>query len=303
MKFGIWHDFRNPPRWHRPYARLYQENLEQITWAEELGFDSVWLSEQHVTDEGYLPSSFPMLAALAERTRTMRLGTALTVASFHHPIRFAEDVAVLDQLSGGRLEIGVGLGYHEREFELLGVPMSERVHRTEALVETARRVWADGTVTPPPFQSPAPPLWIGGSAAASARRAVRLRCHFMPAVWAPNDVLDLYRDLGGSQLAVGLPVFVGRWSDVSEHYLHQHNRFAEWGGGQPLARAEDLPRDGYIVGSPAEVAAQLTAVVERMRCDHLVLWARPPGLDIALANRSLELFATEVMPVVAAASS
>ena len=147
MKFGIWHDFRNPPRWHRPYEVLYRENLAQISWAEELGYESVWVSEHHVTDDGYLPSVFPMLAAIAQRTTTMRIGSAILLGPFQHPIRFAEDVAVLDQLSSGRVEIGFGLGYREREFELLDVPISERARRTEQLVEVARRVWADGTVT------------------------------------------------------------------------------------------------------------------------------------------------------------
>lgn len=296
MRFGIWHDFRNPRRWHRPYAEVYRENLDQIARAEELGYESVWLSEQHVTDEGYLPSSFPMLAAIAERTRTMRLGTGITIAPFHNPIRFAEDVAVLDQLSGGRIEIGLGLGYNEREFELIGVPISERGKRTDALVETARRVWADGTVTPPPLQQPAPPLWLGGGSVAAARRAIRLGCHFMPSSYTPPEAVELYRRLGGDQLAVGLPVYVGPWSDVAEHFLHQRNQYAVWGGGQALATAEELQRDQYIVGSPDEVAAEISAVVERTGCDRFFFWARPPGLDITLANRSLERFATEVMP-------
>src|SRR4051812_22043076 len=141
VQFGIWHDFRNPPQWHVPYARLYAENLEQIAWAETLGYESVWVSEHHVTDDGYLPSVFPMLAAIAQRTTTMRLGSSILLGPFQHPIRFDEDVAVLDQLSGGRLEVGLGLGYRAREFELLGVPIAERARRTEELIEVARRVW------------------------------------------------------------------------------------------------------------------------------------------------------------------
>src|SRR3954451_90765 len=110
-----------------------------------------------------------MLAAIAARTTRIRLGTAILLGPFQHPIRFAEDVAVLDQLSGGRVEIGLGLGYREREVELLDVPIAERARRTEQLVEVARRVWADGTVTPPPLQQPGPPFWIGGAGAAGAR--------------------------------------------------------------------------------------------------------------------------------------
>jgi alkanesulfonate monooxygenase SsuD/methylene tetrahydromethanopterin reductase-like flavin-dependent oxidoreductase (luciferase family) len=302
MKYGIWHDFRNPPRWHRPYDVLYRENLEQIEWSEELGFESVWLSEHHVTDEGYLPSVFPMLAAIAERTSTMRIGSAILLGPFQHPIRFAEDVAVLDQLSAGRLDVGLGLGYRRAEFEALGVPISERARRTEELVEVARRVWADGTVTPPPFQQPEPPFWIGGSTEAAARRAARLRCHFMPDAFVGTEVLDLYRELWDGKVSINPSVYVGDWDDVAEHFLYQYNRYREWGGEPLLERAEDLPRERYIVGTPDDVAAGIRAIEERTRCDRLFFWARPPGLDIERSNRSLELFAREVIPRVQTAA-
>jgi alkanesulfonate monooxygenase SsuD/methylene tetrahydromethanopterin reductase-like flavin-dependent oxidoreductase (luciferase family) len=302
MKYGIWHDFRNPPRWHRPYDVLYRENLDQIAWAEELGYESVWLSEHHVTDEGYLPSVFPMLAAITQRTTTMRIGTAILLGPFQHPIRFAEDVAVLDQLSRGRLEVGLGLGYREAEFEALGVPIAERARRTEELIEVARRVWADGSVTPPPFQQPEPPFWIGGATAAAARRAARLGAHFMPDAYAPADVLELYRERHDGQVAVNPSVYVGDWDEVAEHFLYQYNRYREWGGGQTLASADELPRDRYLVGPPDEVAAGIRALIERTRCDRLYFWARPPGLAIELANRSLELFAKDVIPRVEAAA-
>jgi alkanesulfonate monooxygenase SsuD/methylene tetrahydromethanopterin reductase-like flavin-dependent oxidoreductase (luciferase family) len=301
VNYGIWHDFRNPPQWHVPYDRLYRENLEQITWAEQLGYESVWVSEHHVTDEGYLPSVFPMLAAIAERTTTMRLGSAILLGPFQHPIRFAEDVAVLDQLSGGRLEIGLGLGYRQREFDDLGVPIEERARRTEQLIEVARRVWADGSVTPPPFQQPEPPFWIGGATPAAARRAARLRAHFMPDAFAPADVLALYREHHDGSVAVNPTIYVGDWDDVAEHFLYQYNRYREWAGGQTLASADELPRDRYLIGSPDEVAAGVSAIVERTGCDRLYFWARPPGLAIELANRSLERFAKEVIPRVEAA--
>ena len=302
MRFGIWHDFRNPPRWHRPYDVLYGENLEQIAWTEELGFESVWLSEHHVTDEGYLPSVFPMLAAIAQRTTRMRIGSAILLGPFQHPIRFAEDVAVLDQLSGGRLEVGIGLGYRRAEFEALGVPIGERARRSEELVEVARRVWADGTVTPPPLQQPEPPFWIGGSRPAAARRAARLGCNFMPDAYTPSDVIELYRSLADGEVSINPSVYVGEWEDVAEHFLYQYNRYREWSGGRTLASADDLPRDRFIVGDPEEVAAGIGAIGLRTGCDRLFFWARPPGLAIDLANRSLELFAREVIPRVEAAA-
>jgi alkanesulfonate monooxygenase SsuD/methylene tetrahydromethanopterin reductase-like flavin-dependent oxidoreductase (luciferase family) len=297
VKLGIWHDFRNPPQWHVPYAQLYAENLEQITWAETLGYESVWVSEHHVTDDGYLPSVFPMLAAIAQRTTTMRLGSSILLGPFQHPIRFAEDVALIDQLSGGRLEVGLGLGYRRLEFELLGVPIEERARRTEQLIEVARRVWADGTVTPPPLQIPEPTLWIGGSVAAAARRAARLDAHFMPDAYVETEVLDLFRSLApGKRISINPAIYVGDWDEVAPHFLYQYNRYREWGGGQTIESTDQLPRDRYIVGSPAEVTAGVQALIDRTGCDRLFFWARPPGLAIDLANRSLERFAKEVAP-------
>jgi alkanesulfonate monooxygenase SsuD/methylene tetrahydromethanopterin reductase-like flavin-dependent oxidoreductase (luciferase family) len=296
VNVGVWHDFRNPGRWHRPYGRVYAETLDQIAWAEELGFESVWLSEHHVSEDGYLPSVFPLLAAIAQRTETMRLGSAVLLGPFQHPIRFAEDVAVLDQLSGGRVEIGLGLGYRPLEFELLGVPIAERARRTEQLVEVARRVWADGTVTPPPLQAPEPPLWIGGDSASAARRAARLCCGFMPDAFVPLEILDLYRSLSSGRVAVNPTVYVGEWHDVADHLLYQHNLYRRWAGREPARSVEELPRSHYLIGTPDEVADDLQAVIDRTRCDRLYFWGRLPGLEIELANASLERFAREVLP-------
>src|SRR5215216_806910 len=247
VKFGIWYDFRNPPLWSRPYDDLYRETIEQAEWADTLGFDSIWLSEHHITDEGYLPSIFPMLAALAMKTRSVRLGTAMILAPFQHPIRFAEDAAVVDQLSGGRLDLGVALGYRVEEFAALRVPRTERGSRTNELVEVARLAWTgrpfsyngrhwsleDVVVTPTPHQSDGPPVWIGGASHAAARRAGRLGCHFMPDSFAPLEVYEIYRaslaEHGHDPLAFSVGtnrvIYVCEdpeegWNDVKDHYLY-----------------------------------------------------------------------------------
>jgi alkanesulfonate monooxygenase SsuD/methylene tetrahydromethanopterin reductase-like flavin-dependent oxidoreductase (luciferase family) len=300
MKFGIWHDFRNPPEWHIPYDRLYRENLEQIELAEKLGYESVWVSEHHVTADGYLPSVFPLLAAIAMRTEHVRIGSAIILGPFQHPIRFAEDVAFVDQLSGGRLEVGLGLGYRLREFELLDVPIEERARRTEALITTARQVWTDGTVTPPPLQQPEPPFWVGGSSESAARRAARLGASFMPDAFVATEVIELYRSLGGTRVSINPSVYIGDWDDVAPHFLYQYNLYRQWGGGQTLASADELPRDRYLIGDPETVAAGVRALIDRTDAERLFFWARPPGLPIELANRSIERFAKEVFPLVEA---
>jgi probable F420-dependent oxidoreductase len=331
VKFGVWYDFRNPARWRRPYEELYRETLEQAAWVDTLGFESIWLSEHHATDEGYMPSIFPMLAALAVQTKRVRLGTAVILAPFQHPIRFAEDAAVVDQLSGGRLELGVAPGYRVEEFALFGIDPADRGRRTDELVEIARKAWRgepfthrgrhwtfeNALVTPQPLQQPGPPIWIGGASTAAARRAGRLGCLFMPDSFAPVEIYGLYRD---SLTEHGFdpadhPIGTNRtfyvcadpeqgWDEVKEHILYSHNRYREWfaaagdhaSSGPPLEDADELPRDIYVVGTPEQVIAEIEAMRNRFDFEHLYFWARPPGLDIEKSTRSLELFADYVIP-------
>jgi alkanesulfonate monooxygenase SsuD/methylene tetrahydromethanopterin reductase-like flavin-dependent oxidoreductase (luciferase family) len=335
VKFGVWYDFRNPPRWHRPYEVLYRETLDQAAWVDELGFDAVWLSEHHTTDEGYLPSIFPMLTALAMRTRRVRLGSAVILAPFQHPIRFAEDAAVTDNLSGGRLELGVAPGYRVEEFALFGIPHAERGSRTSELIEIARKAWTgerfdhrgrhwtfeDALVRPTPLQRPAPPVWIGGASVAAAKRAGRLGCLFMPDSFAPVEIYEVYRETlerHGHDPA-DFPTGTNRtfyvcddpergWNEVKEHILYSHNRYREWfaaagdhaASGPPLADADELPRDIYVVGTPEQVIEEIEAMRSRFAFDHLYFWSRPPGLDVEKSSRSLELFAKHVIPHFAA---
>ena len=335
IRFGVWYDFRNPPRWHRPYSQLYHETLEQAAWVDTLGFESIWLSEHHVTDEGYLPAIFPMLGALAMRTSSVRLGSAVILAPFQHPIRFAEEAAVVDHLTGGRLELGVAPGYRVEEFAAFGVLRAERGSRTDELVQVARLAWsgqpfshrgkhwsfADTVVTPVPLQQPGPPLWIGGASKAAARRAGRLGCRFMPDSFAPLEIYEIYRDTlrehGHDPSA--FPVATNRviyvcddpdegWNDVKEHYLYQFNRYREWfaaagdhpDSGPPLEDPDLLSRELHVVGTPETVIAEIEAMRTRFAFDRLFFWARPPGLSIEQSSRSLELFARHVIPHFAA---
>lgn len=332
MKVGLWFDVRNPPQWHRPYADLYAETLEQAGWAESAGFDFIQLSEHHVTDEGYLPSVFPFLAALAERTSTIGLGTAIMLTPLHHPIRFAEDAAFVDQLSRGRLELGLGLGYRRDEFRALGIPRQERGTRTEELIEIARLAWTgepfsyegrhftleDVTVTPPPFRPGGPPLWLGGATAKAAERAGRYGCHFMPDAYMDVAHYAVYREAlaaaghepAAFEVALNPTVYVAEtaeqaWAEVGEHLLYQYNRYREWfaaGGPEPAKLAtsiDDLPRDRYLIGTPDDVLAGIERLRERHHFDRLFFWARLPGLGLEESNRSLALFAETVLPQIA----
>lgn len=324
MRFGVWYDFRNPPAWRRPWADLYAETLDQIAWVDGLGFDSVWLSEHHVTDEGYLPSIFPLLAAIAQRTERVRLGTAVLLTPLHHPLRLAEDAAVVDILSGGRLDLGLAPGYRALEFAALGVPKAERGARTDETIQILRQAWTgepfahqgahfsfpEIQVTPTPLQDPLP-LWIGGSSDASARRAARFGASYMPDGGAPRSVYDRYlaEAADPGRIATNRTFYVCEdpdegWNDVKEHYRYQFNTYRKWFAeagdfpelGEPVADADDLPRSVYIVGTPDMVAAKIARLADRYPVDTLIFWARPPGLPIDKSSRSLELFAREVLP-------
>ncbi|MGH7948740.1 MAG: LLM class flavin-dependent oxidoreductase, partial [Candidatus Binataceae bacterium] len=122
IRFGLWYDFRNPHQWRQEYDRLYAEILDQIAWAEELGYDDVWLSEHHFIPDGYSPALLPIAAAIAARTRIMRIATGVILLPFHNPVRLAEDAATVDVISGGRFELGVGVGYKVEEFEGFAIP-------------------------------------------------------------------------------------------------------------------------------------------------------------------------------------
>jgi alkanesulfonate monooxygenase SsuD/methylene tetrahydromethanopterin reductase-like flavin-dependent oxidoreductase (luciferase family) len=108
IRFGLWYDFRNPTQWHQSADRLYAETLDQIAWGENHGFADVWLSQHHFLDDGYLPSILPVAAAIAARTKRIRIASGVLLMPFHNPVRLAEDIAVVDVISGGRLELGVG---------------------------------------------------------------------------------------------------------------------------------------------------------------------------------------------------
>src|SRR5688572_9787631 len=110
VTFGLAYDFRNPEQWKMPYETLYREALEQISWAEVLGFRSVWLTEHHFCDDGYTPSPLVVPAGTGARTQHMRIGTNLIVLPPHDPMRNAEDAATVTNLTGGRFLPGVGAG-------------------------------------------------------------------------------------------------------------------------------------------------------------------------------------------------
>jgi alkanesulfonate monooxygenase SsuD/methylene tetrahydromethanopterin reductase-like flavin-dependent oxidoreductase (luciferase family) len=161
--FGILHDFRQPLPWSRAMAAYYAECVAEVEEAERLGFSAVWLSEHHGTRDGFLPAPLTVAAALAARTERIAIGTNVLVLPLHHPLRIAEDAAVLDLLAGGRLVLGVGQGYARHEFELFG---ADRASRASLLEAGSPRSAARGT------RGPSRRRPRGGSRSSSARSPI-----------------------------------------------------------------------------------------------------------------------------------
>src|SRR5437763_14886564 len=194
LRLGVVYDFRNPPDSRIPTPRLYAEILDQVAWLDTLGLDLVWFTEHHFVDDGYLPSWTPVAGAMAARTSRVRFSSDICLLPFANPVRLAEDLAVLDNLSGGRVEIGVGMGYAPHEFRGFGLPVSRRVSLTDEGIAVLRHAFTGETfsfegkrhnfqgvkITPGYVQPGGPPLWIAAMSEAGALRAARFGANLLP---------------------------------------------------------------------------------------------------------------------------
>src|SRR5262245_63005358 len=191
MLFAMRFDFRNPAFANTSAAERYAAGLDMAAWADRLGCLSITLSEHHGASDGYLPSPIPMLAAMAARTTNVRFMIAALIAPFHDPLRLAEDLVVLDNLSKGRVDVVVAAGYVHEEFAMFGVSMKERVKRVTEAVTTLKAAFG-GTpfeyrgrtvrITPAPFRPGGPFVSLGGSSEPAARRAAPIADGFVPSV-------------------------------------------------------------------------------------------------------------------------
>ena len=176
----------------RPLQELYGEHLEEAVLAEELGFDNVWASEHHFSPDAWNPSPITFLAAVAARTERVRIGTYVLLLPFHNPVRVAEEIAVLDNISHGRVDLPVVVGSSAEEFRTFGIPFNERLGRTFEGLRIIERCFAgekfshkgkyyefpDVHMTTTTVQKPGPPIWVASmgdqSVAWTARRGYHL---------------------------------------------------------------------------------------------------------------------------------
>lgn len=333
MKFGLVYSFQSAKG---GLAQLYQDALAQVELAEKLGFDSVFVSEHHLTSDGYFPSVMESCAGMATRTKRIRIGTAVVLLPLNHPLHVAEDSAVLDIISQGRFILGVGLGYRQVEFAAFQVPLKERVSRFEEAIPLIRRLWSDTEVThqgkhwpmdkvnmtPKPIQKPGPPIWIAAKKGPAVRRAARMGDAWFadpvtPFTLLKERVLDYKEGLaqaGKDFSKVEFPIFkesyIARdgktaWRECEEHILYIYKEYMRWGhlvdeAGQAVKSEKDPVferlRERFIVGSPSQCLEQIQRHQEELGVNHIILRIQSPDLEHKKVMRAIRLFGEKVIP-------
>ncbi len=323
MRVGAYFDMRNPKRWRREPAELYGSFLELCEEAEHVGLDSIWVSEHHGFDDDYLPSPLTLLAAVAARTTHVRLGTGIVVAPLHAAAEIAEQAAVVDLLSGGRLDLGIGAGYRPTEFELYGADMRTRYRVNDARAQQIRELWAGGKVTPGPAQQRLP-IWMGYLGPKGARRAgllgeyllapdARLWPHYRAGLEEAGHDPSFAR-MGGGVQAWATDDPERDWALVGERIAEQQNSYrlhARMGYDDlppfkpvdPDALRARRPRgftstDYFAYGTPNEIADFVTDFTTGAPVDNMHFWAALPGMTNEQIARNIRLIGTELAPLV-----
>ncbi|MGO4689503.1 LLM class flavin-dependent oxidoreductase [Glaciibacter sp. 2TAF33] len=318
VDLGLYVDGRNPAQWERPWREHYAYLLDLCAEADRAGLHSLWFTEHHGYADGYLPQPLVFAAAAAARTERIRIGTSVLILPLRNPVEVAEQAAVLDIVSGGRLELGVGAGYVASEYALYGADFDGRSEATMRGVEELRRIWAGSAVTPSPLQEEIP-VWIGVSGTKGLRRVgemgeglLRLGQRYLPLY------LEGIADSPGEaepRMTGPANVFLTDdperdWPLIRPHVAYQwggyHGADDRLTGGGDFDVEEFCARGlstgsmtGFLVATPERAAAELRELIADTPARTAYIWATLPGLPEDLARRNIELAATRLAPLLA----
>jgi len=313
--------FRVPDFAQTPKKEFYDAALDMAQWADENDFQTVILSEHHCLEDGYLPSPLVMGAAVAARTQKILINVSALLAPLHDPVRLAEDIAVLDIISGGRFSITAGLGYREVEYHAMSKEFRRRGKILDEVLDTLLKAWTGEPfeyrgetiqVTPTPVTKPHPFVVVGGSTPAAAKRAARFGLPFGPPIH-DDDLNALYmseckkHDVKFPYVVDPIEpwmLFVSEdpdrsWAQIGRHYLHDAMTYASW--QRPDQRSyqhslatniDELRAEGkYRVLTPDECIEYAKQPGAAFR--HFPLGG---GIPPELGWQSLETFKNKVMP-------
>lgn len=311
------------PEFGAPPADLYRAAVEMAAWAESRGCAAVQVCEHHRSKDGYLPAPLILASAIAARTTTMPIQVAALILPLHDPVEMAEQMAVLDLVSAGRVGYVVAIGYVPAEYAMFGRDMKGRGKRLEESVRVMQRLWRgeefeyEGRlvkVTPLPHTPGGPTIMMGGGVAASARRAARLGLGMLAMGTDPN-LETIYREAceaEGVEPGIcinptsGAPMsaFVARdpdaaWEKWGPHLLHDAQAYAEWMGDDIESATKSIA--GSVEALRAENGnyriLSVDEAVEVIR-EHGMLSMQPlcGGLPVEYAWESLETLVEDVLP-------
>ncbi|MEU6368058.1 LLM class flavin-dependent oxidoreductase [Streptomyces sp. NPDC046931] len=296
----------------------YRAALEMAAYADDHGVTTVQTEEHHGVADNWLPSPFAFAGAVFGATRRLMVTVSAVIGPLYDPLRLAEDIAVLDLLSGGRLVTVAGIGYRPEEYALFDVEWKRRGQLQDELLETLLRAWTGEEfrhrgrtvrLTPRPYTRPHPPLLVGGSSKAAARRAARLGLPFFPSAHLPGleayyrERLVEYGTEGWTMMpAAETPLLHlvedpdRAWAEYGGHFLHEARTYASWQSGDirsavrsAATTVRELRAEGvYRMVTPDECLA--------LGLDSYVLHPLAGGMPLDEGWRSLHLFCERVLP-------
>ncbi|MHC0433337.1 LLM class flavin-dependent oxidoreductase [Streptomyces sp. O3] len=304
----------------------YRAAVEMAAYADDHDIGTVQAEEHHGVADNWLPSPFTFAGAVFGATRRIAVTVSAAIGPLHDPLRLAEDIAVLDLLSGGRLVTVAGIGYRPAEYEAFGVEWGGRGKLQDELLETLLAAWTGEPfayrgrtvqVTPRPLTRPHPLLLVGGSSRAAARRAARLGLPFFPSAHLPElaAYYDERRAAYGTEGWVMMPSAETpllhlsddpdrTWATYGRHFLHEARTYASWQskGIRSAVRSrattvDELRAEGvYRVLTPDACATLAESRQDEPGGGTLVLHPLCGGMPVDEGWRSLHLFAERVLP-------
>lgn len=307
----------------------FEEAVEQAMLAEKLGYDSILIAEHH-NYAGYVPNPLLALAAIAMKTERIRLGSFIVILPLYNPVAVAEQAAMVDYISKGRLIFGVGLGYVQEEFDMMGVPYGDRAARLEEGLPIVRRVWtednvahigkhfkfAHATIYPKPVQKPHPPIWVGAWVEKAIRRAARLGDCWVPGPTVELETLKWCYDVFRSELkklnkplereyAACREFFCGRTNNEARELGGRHtyqfykDTYLTWPHPHLKEKGisyENIVHDRFIIGDPEHCIRAIEKFHRELGINHFMFRMQAPGVTRQATIDSMTLCAKEVIP-------